>query len=322
MKYVGVDLHKKTLSLCVIEGSGAERRIVDRRRFACCDEAKLREYFATLVPFQVVVEATIGYEWFAGLAESLADRVVLAHPRKLRIIAESSRKTDRIDAQVLAEFLALDMIPEAHRPSPRQREHRVLTRRRQKVVSRIASAKNQLRSLLTRYNADSKALFTPAGQEALKGLVLSIADRFVAERLREDLAYQQRQLDRIDQQLRRFSKRAPVAEREARAILETIPCVGPVTIDVVLSELGDIRRFRSQKQVVAYAGLAPGVRASAGKSHAVGITHDGSPRLRWAQIATRWARHSCVPRPATSRRRTSRHGLSMRVWRSNLQIAP
>ena len=49
---------------------------------------------------------------------------MLAHPKELRVIAESTRKSDRLDAQVLAEFLALDMIPAAYRPTPRQRQHR------------------------------------------------------------------------------------------------------------------------------------------------------------------------------------------------------
>ena len=48
----------------------------------------------------------------------------------------------------------------------------------------------------------------------------------------------------------------PAAESEARALLATMPGMGPVTIDSVLCELGDVRRFRSQRQVVAYAGLA------------------------------------------------------------------
>ena len=73
---------------------------------------------------QVTVEATSSYKWFVQLVESLAGREVLAHPKKLRVIAESTRKTDKLDAQVLAEFLSLDMIPQAHRPSPRLHEHR------------------------------------------------------------------------------------------------------------------------------------------------------------------------------------------------------
>jgi transposase len=59
-------------------------------------------------------------------------------------------------------------------------------------------------------------------------------------------------------------------------VLETIPGVGPVTVDVVVSELGDVGRFCSAKRVAAYAGLAPGQRESAGKSKELGITKEGS----------------------------------------------
>ena len=59
----------------------------------------------------MVVEATAGYVWFVETMEPLAEKVVLANPAKLRVIAESTKKTDRLDAQILAEFLARDMIP-------------------------------------------------------------------------------------------------------------------------------------------------------------------------------------------------------------------
>ena len=75
----------------------------------------------------------------------------------------------------------------------------------------------------------------------------------------------------IDKELKQFSKQAPVAEQEARAVLESIPGVGTVTVDVVVSELGDVRRFASAKKVVAYAGLAPGQRESAGRARGSNI---------------------------------------------------
>ena len=95
----------------VSEAFDGKRKVVDRERFACADTRKIAEYFAGLGEFQVVVEATAAYEWFLQLVEPYAERVVLAHPKKLRVIAESTRKTDKIDAQILSEFLLLDMIP-------------------------------------------------------------------------------------------------------------------------------------------------------------------------------------------------------------------
>ncbi len=288
MKYVGVDLHKKAISMCVMIQDGRRRKIVARKNMACADTDAITAFFASLGPFQVVVEATAAYEWFLRLVEIEADRVVLAHPKKLRVIAESTRKTDKIDAQVLAEFLTLDMIPEAHRPTPRQREHRVLVRQRRSIQNRITSVKNRLRHVLAGYNADRPSLFTQDGRAYIHQLNVSQSDRFVLEQLEQQLDFHAQQLAVVNKQLRVFAESAPVAEREARAVLDTIPCVGPVTIDVVISELGDIRRFRSQKKVVAYAGLAPGIRESSGRRKQLGITKEGSRLLRWALVETAW----------------------------------
>src|SRR6478672_8652087 len=98
MNFIGADLHKKSITLCVMDEK---------------------------------LEVTARYLWFVELLEPLAEEIVLANPKKLRVIAESTKKTDRLDAQVLAEFLARDMIPRAYMPTPRQRRHRAPVRHRQ-----------------------------------------------------------------------------------------------------------------------------------------------------------------------------------------------
>ena len=77
MNYVGVDLHKQIISLCVVVQEANRRRGVVRKTFRCCDVDGIREFFAELRPFQVVVEATSSYEWFVQLVEPLADRVLV-----------------------------------------------------------------------------------------------------------------------------------------------------------------------------------------------------------------------------------------------------
>ena len=285
MNFVGIDLHKKTISLCVVD---QERNVLNRKRFYCCQPERIRAFFERLGPFQAVVEATASYEWLVKLIEPLADRVVLAHPKKLRVIAESTRKSDKLDAQVLAEFLTLDMIPEAYRPSKRQRAHRVLVRHRSYLSRRVTSVRNKIRRILSNYNADREALFSEAGLVYLGKVSVVEADRFVLDQLVEEWHAYTRQLKESDQRLAAFAREAPVKEAEAREILDTIPSVGPVTIDVVVSELGDIRRFRSQKKVCAYAGLVPGQRESAGRIRELSITKEGSRLLRWVLVQAAW----------------------------------
>jgi transposase len=288
MKYVGIDLHKKTISVCVVILEQGKRKVAARQRFACRDEAGIAAWFRELGKFEAVVEATSSYEWFVQLVEPLAHRVLLAHPKKLRVIAESKRKTDKLDAQVLAEFLAYDEIPLAWRPSPRVRDHRTLVRYRHFLQRRITGAKNKLRHLLARYNADVPHLFTPEGQQHLATVKLSGVDRFVADELASEIRRHEKRKAKASRELRRFATKAPLAEREGRAVLDSIPNVGPVTADIVLAELGDWRRFRSQADVAAYAGLAPGFRISDGKSKQLGITKEGSRLLRWALVELAW----------------------------------
>lgn len=285
MNFVGIDLHKKTISICVVN---QERDILDRRRFFCSAPERIVAFFESIKPFRVVVEATASYEWLLALLEPLAERVVLAHPKKMRVIAESTRKSDKLDAQILAEFLALDMIPESYRPSKRERAHRILVRQRCYLSRRVTSVRNKIRRVVSNYNADREDLFTEAGLAYLSKTSVLEADRFVLDQLLSEWRSYTEQMKEADKRLNEFAAEAPAHEAEARAILGTIPGVGPVTVDVVMSELGDIRRFRSQKKVCAYAGLVPGQRESAGRSRELGITKEGPRLLRWILVQAAW----------------------------------
>jgi transposase len=146
MKSIGVDLHKKIITVCVLD----ERlRHVAQKTLYCQRPDDIVEFFRQFAQFQVLVEATASYQWFVELVEPLAEKIVLANPKKLRVIAESTQKTDRLDAHVLAEFLARDMIPQAHMPTPRQRQHRALVRNRQYIRGRMTAVRNKLRRVFS-----------------------------------------------------------------------------------------------------------------------------------------------------------------------------
>ncbi len=148
--------------------------------------------------------------------------------------------------------------------------------------------KNKVRHILANYNADIPELFTPKGRTYLAELQLNDADRFIVDMLLTEFDQHEDRLKQVTAKLHDFACQAGVAEREARKVLESIPYVGPVTIDVVLAEVGDIRRFGSQRKATAYAGLAPGIRESAGRGKQLGITKAGSRLLRWALVETAW----------------------------------
>jgi transposase len=110
----------------------------------------------------------------------------------------------------------------------------------------------------------------------------------------EEYDFGRGQLKEANRQLEVFAATGPVRERELRELLKTIPGVGFVTAEVILAELADISRFRSQSQVVAYAGLAPGQRESAGRSQELHLEKTGSRLLRAMMVEAAWrlVRHS------------------------------
>ena len=287
MNFIGVDLHKKSITVCVMD---EKRKVLARKTLACTQTDEIVEFFRQYRPFKVAVEATASYPWFVDLVEPLAEKVVLANPKKLRVIAESTKKTDRLDAQILAEFLVLDMIPESYQPTPRQRQHRALVRHRQYLQGRITSVRSKIRHILSNYNADRKDLFSAnCGPAYFKEVRLSDVDRFVIKQLWAEWLDHVAQRLAVSKKIKAFVAKAPQREAEARAILKTAPGVGTVTAEVVLSELGDVSRFRNAKTVCAYAGLVPMVRQSGEKkSKDMKITKQGSGLLRWALVEAAW----------------------------------
>lgn len=171
------------------------------------------------------------------------------------------------------------MIPESYQPTPRLRQHRALVRSK---IRHILSNSNS--------NADRKDLFSAnCGLAYLKEVRLSDVDRFVIQQLWAEWQDHLAQRLAVSKKLKAFVAKAPQREAEAREVLMTAPGVGPVTAEVVLSELGDISRFRNAKTVCPYAGLVPVVQQSGErKSKDLKINKEGSGLLRWALVEAAW----------------------------------
>ena len=286
MRFVGIDLHKRSLTVCVIDKKSGE---TFDRRFSCSEEAKIRAFFEDGGAFQAVVEASATYQWLWELLEPLAQRLVLAHPKKIRIIAESMKKTDRRDAYFLAWLLSQDAVPEAHCPTPRQREYQHLVKHRQFLVHARTRLKTQIRSILARRNFDIKGLFSSKGREYLAQLPLTPTERF---RIREDfrlLESLEGQVGAVENELRNFRKEAARQEKKNHQIITSVPGFGNLTADVLLSTLGDIERFSSEGKVASYSGLCPGYRVSDTKRRELPITKEGPRILRSMLVQAAWS---------------------------------
>jgi len=172
MFYVGLDIHCKHITMCILGNDG---KIVQRRTVRQVDQmmrvlAELPDRFA------VCYEASCGYGYFHELLTPLASRVVVAHPGLLRLIFRSRRKNDRGDAEKLAKLLYIDQVPTVHVPCAQVRAWRELIGYRQKLVQKRTRAKNGVRALLRTVGVrppKRPALWTRQGMAWLRGCEFS-----------------------------------------------------------------------------------------------------------------------------------------------------
>ena len=122
MNFIGVDLHKQFSTVCVMNEN---LTVVKRKTLYSSQPELIVEFFKQHAPFKVVIEATASYVWFAELLEPLAEKIVLANPKKLRVIAEVDQERPTIVStrQVLAGVPGAWRHDSrgAHMPTPRQR---------------------------------------------------------------------------------------------------------------------------------------------------------------------------------------------------------
>src|SRR5678815_3032838 len=145
MLYVGLDVHSRQSSLCILNAAGGTVNQIQVKGPRSQVVDRLRQLDQ---PFSVCYEASCGYGHLYEALRPLAHHVAVAHPAKLRLIYKSKRKNDRVDAQKLAKLLLLDMVPPVHVPHVDVRAWRSLIVLRQRVLQQLVRAKNQIRGVL------------------------------------------------------------------------------------------------------------------------------------------------------------------------------
>jgi len=296
--YLGLDVHKVRTQYCLMDPGGE----------ILAEGSLPTEEVATVVPADcaVVLEATGSWHHTYDALCACAEVVKLAHPSRIKAIASARVKTDRIDARILAHLLRTDLIPEAWAPPQEVRDLRDLVRLRWRFVAQRTTAKNRISNLLARQclRFEGTDLFGRGGRAWLAELPLDPHSRALVELLLAAIAEADGHVVALTALLRERLRGAPEV-----ALLETIPGVGFLTAATLIAELGDWHRFASAKQVSAYFGLVPSVRASANVAHYGRITRAGSPHARRALVE---AAHVAVRLPGPLRdrylRRAHRRG--------------
>ena len=281
MLYVGLDVHARQSSLCILNAGGGTVKQIQLKgpRSAVVDHLRrLPE------PFSICYEASCGYGHLYEQLRPLAAHVAVAHPGKLRLIYGSKRKNDRVDAQKLAKLLLLDIVPPVHVPSVDVRAWRSLIVLRQRLLQQVVRCKNQIRGVLRENDlAGAKWLWSKKQLAWLESLELHPAAKLRLELAVAEFTALDARMKRIEKELQKYADRHP-----AVTLLMTIPGVGIRTAETFVAWVDDIARFRNGRQIGSYFGLVPCQDASADTNRQGHITRDGPPVMRKLICEATW----------------------------------
>jgi transposase len=276
--YAGVDLHARTLFLCVLDREGRGRL---SRNLPAAPEPFLR----AVEPFRggLVVGCECVHCWY-WLADTCRDHQIafaLGHAWAMTAVHGSKTKCDRQDAEAIARLLKGGNFPLAYAYPRERRGLRDLLRARLRLVRQRAELYGHV------HTARRQANLPPVSndvkyQSKRAAITADIADPFVRRRVETDLAL----LEPLDTAIRRLEAEIEGAAKEhyptELAVLQTTPGVGAVLSLTILLEIDTIDRFESRQQFCSYARLCGAVQESAGRRVGVGNRRAGNAWLKWA----------------------------------------
>jgi transposase len=276
--YVGIDIHKRFCQAALMSEDG---RIQHELRFENTLEGASNLIHLTRsmdTHVKAVVEPSANY-WIK-LYDKLEEEgieIKLSNPLRTKAIAEAKVKMDKLDAKTLAYLLRGDLVAESYVPTRKNRERRTLIRHRASLLKMRVEVKNRIHATLDKYDLpyEYTDLFGKQGLEWLRSLNLPTVDQQI---LQSNLQILQRLSTEIQNADVQIAKDA-VNEDQAK-LLMTMPGVDYAAM-ILLSEIGDVKRFASPEKLASWVGLAPQVHQSGENSWTGHITRKGSKRARW-----------------------------------------
>jgi transposase len=275
--YCGVDLHSRTMCVCVLD---AEGRVLAHEDIA----ANPRPFLQLIAPYKdgmvVGVECMYGWYWLADLCQEHKIPFVLGHALYMRAIHGGKAKNDRIDSDKIARLLRGGTFPLAYAYPKGMRETRDLLRRRMYLVRERSALLTHVRIVNSQYN------LPPWHKHLLNADRTEIPGRFrdpsVCKNVAADLSVADH-LDKVIDEIETYlTQTAKVDDLDTYERLRTVPGIGKVLALVLLYEMHHVSRFEKVGQFLSYARLVRCVHESAGKKLGTGGAKIGNAHLKWA----------------------------------------
>jgi transposase len=270
---IGIDLGDRFSHCCVLDPNG---EVLTEGRVRSTPEAMAR-HFQDLPPCRIAVEVGGHSRWLSQLLADWGHEVIVANPRNLRLISHSTRKSDEVDACILARLARVDpklLSPIAHRSQQSYPDIAQLRARDLLVKSRTRLV-NAVRGILKAVGLRAPA----SGSSPFPSKVAaSVPDELKPSLmpLLETIAHLNRQIYQFDRAIERLaSNRYPETTR-----LRQVSGVGAITALQFVLTIGDPHRFPQSRAVAPYLGLTPCRRQSGEMDQQMRISKAGDRQLR------------------------------------------
>ena len=270
----GLDLGDKYSYLCLIDQHSGE--IMEEGRLRTSPEA-FRRRFASEQPMRIAIEAGTHSPWASRVLEECGHEVLVANPRKLRLIYANKRKTDQIDAENLARLARVDpklLYPLKHRGEEGQ-AHMALIRSREALVSVRTQLVNHVRGAVKSFGA--RLPKCPARSFHKR------AAEHIPEALWPALGPLLEQIGSLTQRIRDYERQLEMISEEhypESELLRQVEGIGTLTALTFLLTLEDPYRFAKSRAVGAYLGLVPARDQSGDRDPQRRISKEGDEMLR------------------------------------------
>ncbi len=272
---VGVDVHLDFIEIAICE----EGKVYSAGRVPSTPEG-IGTLADSLLPTDRVALEVTGSSWeIVRLLEPHVSKVIVVSPGDTGI-SQARAKTDRLDARTLARLLWTGELEAVWVPPEWiARMRRRLSRPGQLVRAR-SRAKNEIHAVLMGRLKGRPPVSDLFGVKGRDGLQLPLEE---AETVQAGLRHIEF-LDSEIEQVERLICQEALKSRQVRRLM-TVPGVNLICAAIFLAAVGDIKRFKGSRQVVAYLGLDPRVyQSGSGPARGGRISKQGSPQARWALV--------------------------------------
>lgn len=274
--FAGLDMHTESITATIKDDQGNPVRVLQVET----NKEGVKKLFDRLQKKHIsaVFEASRNWPRYAELIQPYCNKVIMAHPLKVRAIASARIKTDVIDSNTLSDLLRANLIPESYMPPLDIVELREVLRYRAGLSRMRGQLKTKAKNILSREGkkCDFDEVTGKRARLWLNHLELNVLNR-------KELDYTVALIDNLSLEIVKFDKEIEQLQYKYPEveILKSVIGINTFSGMMILAEMADVSRFPSPNKLACYAGLVPSTYQSSQTQYSGKITKQGNAYLRW-----------------------------------------